>query len=112
MHKTELVEAIAKDAGLSRTDAGRAVESFISTVQRTLRKGDEVAITGFGKFSVAKRGADGAQSADGCAGQDQGVQGAEVLSRGHAQAGGQRHTPKIARHVRRCGAVSPAFVNP
>jgi nucleoid DNA-binding protein len=57
MHKTELVEAIAKDAGLSRTDAGRAVESFISTVQRTLRKGDEVAITGFGKFSVAKRGA-------------------------------------------------------
>jgi len=57
MHKTELVEAIAKDAGLSRTDAGRAVESFISTVQKTLRKGDEVAITGFGKFSVAKRGA-------------------------------------------------------
>jgi hypothetical protein len=30
MHKTELVEAIAKDAGLSRTDAGRAVESFLS----------------------------------------------------------------------------------
>jgi DNA-binding protein HU-beta len=57
MHKTELVEAIAKDAGLSRTDAGRAVESFVSTVQKTLRKGDEVAITGFGKFSVAKRGA-------------------------------------------------------
>jgi nucleoid DNA-binding protein len=55
MNKTELVQAIAKDAGLSRAEAGRAVESLVTTVQKTLRKGDEVAITGFGKFSVAKR---------------------------------------------------------
>jgi nucleoid DNA-binding protein len=57
MNKTELVEAIAKDAGLSRAEAGRAVESLVTTVEKTLKKGDEVAITGFGKFSVAKRGA-------------------------------------------------------
>ncbi len=57
MNKSELVDAIAKDSGLTKADTGRALESFIATVQKTLKKGDEVAITGFGKFSVAKRGA-------------------------------------------------------
>ncbi|MGI8712300.1 MAG: HU family DNA-binding protein [Solirubrobacteraceae bacterium] len=36
---------------------GRAIDSLVNTVQKTLKKGDDVAITGFGKFSVAKRGA-------------------------------------------------------
>jgi DNA-binding protein HU-beta len=57
MNKTELVESVAKDSGLTNADARKAIESFISTVGKTLKKGDEVAITGFGKFSVAKRGA-------------------------------------------------------
>lgn len=57
MNKTELVEAIAQDSGLSNADARKAVESFISTVETTLTKGDEIALTGFGKFSVAERGA-------------------------------------------------------
>jgi DNA-binding protein HU-beta len=57
MNKTELIEAVAKDTGLTNADARKAVESLISTVGKTLKKGDEVAITGFGKFSVAKRGA-------------------------------------------------------
>ncbi len=57
MNKTELVDAIAKDSGLSRADSARAIDSLISIVQKTLKKGDDVAITGFGKFSVAKRGA-------------------------------------------------------
>ena len=57
MNKAELVEAMAKDAGLSKADTGRALDSFLATVQQTLKKGDEVAITGFGKFSVSKRGA-------------------------------------------------------
>jgi len=57
MNKSELVEAMAKDSGLSKADSGRALESFLATVETTLRKGDEVAITGFGKFSVAQRGA-------------------------------------------------------
>jgi DNA-binding protein HU-beta len=57
MNKSEFVEAVAKDAGLSKADAGRALESFVTTVQKTLKKGDDVAITGFGKFSVSKRSA-------------------------------------------------------
>ena len=57
MNKSELVEALAKDSGLSKADTGRALESFVATVEKTLKKGEEVAITGFGKFSVAKRGA-------------------------------------------------------
>jgi DNA-binding protein HU-beta len=57
MNKTELVEAIAQDSGLSNADARKAVESFITTVESTLTKGDEIALTGFGKFSVAQRGA-------------------------------------------------------
>jgi len=57
MNKTELVEAVAKDSGLSNGDARKAVEAFLGTVEKTLKKGDEVAITGFGKFSVVKRGA-------------------------------------------------------
>lgn len=57
MNKTELVEAVAKDSGLTNADARRAIESLITTVGKTLKKGDEVAITGFGKFSVAKRAA-------------------------------------------------------
>ncbi len=57
MNKTELIDAIAKDSGLSRADSARAIDSLVNTVQKTLKKGDEVAVTGFGKFSVAKRGA-------------------------------------------------------
>ena len=57
MNKTELVEAVAKDSGLTNADAKRAVESFITTVEKQLKKGEDVALTGFGKFSVTKRGA-------------------------------------------------------
>ncbi len=57
MNKTQLIEAVAQDSGLSRADSARAVDSLVSTVQKTLKKGDEVALTGFGKFSVVRRGA-------------------------------------------------------
>lgn len=57
MNKTQLVDAIAADSGLSKTDAARALDSLVGTVNRTLKKGDEVVITGFGKFSVVKRAA-------------------------------------------------------
>lgn len=55
MNKTQLIDAIAKDSGLSRADSARAVDSLVNTVQKTLKKGDDVALTGFGKFSVVKR---------------------------------------------------------
>lgn len=57
MNKTELSDAIAKKAQLSKSDAQSALDALVDTVSDELRKGREVAITGFGKFHVAKRGA-------------------------------------------------------
>jgi DNA-binding protein HU-beta len=57
MNKSQLVDAIAEDTGFTKVDAGIAVESVIDTVTRTLKRGDDVNITGFGKFSVVKRAA-------------------------------------------------------
>lgn len=57
MNKTELSDAIAKKAQLSKSDAQDALDALVDTVRDELRKGREVAITGFGKFHVAKRGA-------------------------------------------------------
>jgi len=57
MNKSQLIEAIAKDAGITKADSARAVESLLDTVTKSLKKGEEVAITGFGKFSVVKRAA-------------------------------------------------------
>ncbi|MCW3002133.1 MAG: family DNA-binding protein [Conexibacter sp.] len=57
MNKTEFVEAIAKESGLTNADARKALEAVITTVEKTLKKGDEIALTGFGKFSVSKRAA-------------------------------------------------------
>jgi DNA-binding protein HU-beta len=57
MNKTELVGAVAADSQLSAADSRKAIEALITVVGKTLKKGDEVAITGFGKFSVSKRAA-------------------------------------------------------
>ena len=57
MNKTELVEAIAKTAGLTKADADRAVKAAIEVITKALKKGDVVQITGFGTFGVAKRAA-------------------------------------------------------
>lgn len=55
MNKTELVAEIAKNTGLTKVDAERAVEAFLNAVVATLKKGDEVRLVGFGTFSVTKR---------------------------------------------------------
>jgi DNA-binding protein HU-beta len=57
MNKSQLIDAVASDSGLTKTDSARAVESLLYTVTKTLKKGDEVNITGFGKFSVIHRAA-------------------------------------------------------
>ena len=57
MNKSQLVDAVAKDTGLSKAQAGQALESITTHISKTLKKGDEVALTGFGKFSVTKRAA-------------------------------------------------------
>lgn len=57
MNKGELIDAIAKDAGLSKADAGKALNSFVSNVSKSLKKGNSVQLIGFGTFSISKRAA-------------------------------------------------------
>lgn len=57
MTKSEFVDQVAAESGLSKSDAGNAVDAFISVVEDTLKRGGEISFTGFGKFSVAERGA-------------------------------------------------------
>ncbi len=55
MNKTELVDAIASKAGLSKADAKRALDGFIEATGEALKKGDRISLVGFGSFSVNKR---------------------------------------------------------
>ena len=55
MNKGELVEAVAKDAGISKTLAGKVLDSTIDAITKGLGKGDRVALVGFGTFSVSTR---------------------------------------------------------
>ncbi len=57
MNKTELIEAIAKDAGLSKKDAGKALDAFTGAVTKELKKKGKVALVGFGTFETSKRAA-------------------------------------------------------
>jgi DNA-binding protein HU-beta len=55
--KSEFVDQVASETGLSKGDASKAVDAFIGVVEETLRRGGDVTFTGFGKFSVSDRGA-------------------------------------------------------
>jgi DNA-binding protein HU-beta len=55
MTKAELLEKAAKDAGISKAAAGKALDSFIDSVVKSVKKGNKVALVGFGTFSVSKR---------------------------------------------------------
>jgi DNA-binding protein HU-beta len=55
--KAEFVDKVASKSGLSKKDAGSAVDAVISSIEDSLKSGDEVSFTGFGKFHVANRGA-------------------------------------------------------
>jgi DNA-binding protein HU-beta len=57
MTKNEFVDRVAAESGLSKKDAGAAVDAVISSIEDSLSAGDEVSFTGFGKFHVANRGA-------------------------------------------------------
>lgn len=57
MTKQEFVDQVADRAGLSKADAGRAVDAFLETVESVLKGGGTVNFTGFGKFSTAQRAA-------------------------------------------------------
>ena len=57
MNKSEMIERMASDADISKAAAERALESFTTSVQSTLRKGGSVTLVGFGSWSVTKRAA-------------------------------------------------------
>lgn len=57
MTKQEFVDAVASKANISRRDAGSAVDAVLDTITDTLKSGDSVTFTGFGKFSTAQRAA-------------------------------------------------------
>jgi len=55
--KSEFVDKVAATSGLSKKDAGTAVDAVIKSIEDALRSGEDVTFTGFGKFHVANRGA-------------------------------------------------------
>jgi DNA-binding protein HU-beta len=55
--KAEFVDKVASKSGLSKKDAGAAVDAVIGSIEDSLRAGEDVNFTGFGKFHVAERGA-------------------------------------------------------
>jgi DNA-binding protein HU-beta len=57
VNKTELIDAIAKNADLSKAAAGRALDAAVAAVQQSLKKGNMVTLVGFGTFYVGKRAA-------------------------------------------------------
>ena len=57
MKKSELVEAVAEKAGLTKADATRAIDAFQETVKEALVRGDKVPLVGFGTFQTTKRAA-------------------------------------------------------
>ena len=57
MSKAEFVDKVAAESGLSKKDAGAAVDAVLRPIEGELKSGGEVTFTGFGKFHVAERGA-------------------------------------------------------
>lgn len=57
MNKNDLVAAVSDDAGLSKSDTARAVDSVFETITSSLRKNDDVRLVGFGTFTVTNRAA-------------------------------------------------------
>lgn len=55
MNKGELIETVAKDVGISKALAGRALDSAIAAVKKSLSRGERVSLVGFGSFSVSTR---------------------------------------------------------
>jgi DNA-binding protein HU-beta len=57
MNKAQLIDAISSDAKMTKTDAKKALDAFISATTKSLKKGDRVALVGFGSFAISKRSA-------------------------------------------------------
>lgn len=57
MNKTELISAMALEAGMSKQEAGKALSAFISVITTALKKNEKVSLVGFGNFIVTERAA-------------------------------------------------------
>ena len=57
MNKSELIDAIASSAKITKADAGRALDATVESIHKALKKGDRIGLVGFGSFSVSKRAA-------------------------------------------------------
>lgn len=57
MNKAELIDAMAAEANLTKADAKKALDAFVSATTKALQSGDRVALVGFGSFSITKRAA-------------------------------------------------------
>ena len=55
MNKTQLVEAMAKEAGITKSDAKKALNAFLKVTTHSLKKGEKLTLVGFGSFSVAAK---------------------------------------------------------
>ena len=55
MNKADLIDKIAKDAKISKTTASRTLDSLVDGITKSLKKGERVALVGFGTFAVSKR---------------------------------------------------------
>ncbi len=55
MTKSDLIDKVASDAGLSKADAGKALDAVLDNIRKSLKKNQKVTLVGFGTFSVTKR---------------------------------------------------------
>ncbi len=55
MNKSQLIEAMSQEAGLTKSEARRALEAFVDVTTAALKKGDRVSLVGFGSFAVSTR---------------------------------------------------------
>jgi DNA-binding protein HU-beta len=55
--KSEFIDQVSERAGLSKKDAGEAVDAMLATIEDALKRGSDVVFSGFGKFSVSQRAA-------------------------------------------------------
>ncbi len=57
MNKSDLIDGMAEDAGITKAAAKKALESFLGNVEKSLKKGNRVSLVGFGSWSVSRRAA-------------------------------------------------------
>ena len=57
MNKSDLIDGMAADAGITKAAAKKALESFLGNVEKSLKKGNRVSLVGFGSWSVSRRAA-------------------------------------------------------